>query len=87
MEWFRSRERFRRWEEEEMILRREMATVIFDFEYRRNQWEQRARGSPAKDGLGYQAYCCKQAALWLELRIDAFNRVKSRLMVSSSNRD
>lgn len=68
-----------------MILRREMATVIFDFEYRRGQWEHRSKGSHAQGSKGYRAYCFKQEALWKELRIDAYNRVKDRLPVGDSD--
>ncbi|KAF8603735.1 hypothetical protein BDV93DRAFT_556113 [Ceratobasidium sp. AG-I] len=81
VEWFRGRERFRRWQEEELILRREMATVVFDFEHRRQQWIGRSVTSHADYNAGYKSYCLKQADLWLSLRQDAFSRVQQSLQL------
>lgn len=84
MEWFRGRERYKRWQEEELILRREAASVIFDFEHRRLAWTERSAGTHAQFNAGYCVYCLKQADPWLKLRVDAFNRMKGILKVSFS---
>lgn len=81
VEWFRARERFRRWDEEVMILRREMGTVLFDFEHRRKTWTDRSQGNHAQFHAGYQSYCVKQAELWLSLHRDALEKFKPYLLV------
>ena len=81
VEWFRGRERYRRWEEEEMILRREMATVLFDFEYRCKSWMDRSTVPSAKFNSGYVSYCLKQAELWRSMRKGAFKQLKDIMIV------
>lgn len=65
-----------------MILRREMATVLFDFEYRRQTWIERSELSTPPFNSGYVSYCLKQVDLWRSLRQDVFDRLKDAMIVS-----
>lgn len=78
VEWFRSRERALRWEEEVMWLEREAATVIVDFEYRACQW-----GSwTSHPHLNLPtAYAQRQQAVWHGLYKDATQRLRPLLEV------
>lgn len=84
VEWFRGRERYLRWEEEDMWIRREMATVVLDFDHRSQWWCDLSTSQHARFNLGYESYCKRQANLWAELRDDAFDRCRSYLEVSTS---
>ncbi|KAF8593318.1 hypothetical protein BDV93DRAFT_516660 [Ceratobasidium sp. AG-I] len=81
IEWFRGRERYLRWEEEHMWIRREMATIIFDFDYRRKRWDGYSTSKHAFFNAGYKAYCHRQSLHWRRLRDDAFTRCLSILSV------
>jgi hypothetical protein len=59
-----------------------MGTVIFDFDHRREAWTERSHGSHALFNKGYQAYCVKQAELWLDLRCKAWQEFSPYLTVS-----
>lgn len=81
VEWFRGRERYKRWEEEEKLLRREMASVILDFSARSQAWDTLATSQHAGFNQGYAAYCKRQRDIWHELREDVSARCKAALMV------
>ncbi|KAF8593013.1 hypothetical protein BDV93DRAFT_590844 [Ceratobasidium sp. AG-I] len=81
VEWFRSRERSRRWEEEVQWLQREAATIIVDYTARSDLW-----GHRGKNGIpGARAYCHKQAAVWVDLRADAFRLLTRPLNAGKMN--
>lgn len=64
-----------------MILRREMASVAFDFDHRKCNWIKRADSIHAEFNPGYKSYCLRQARLWEHLCADAYSRVKNILPV------
>lgn len=71
VEWFRARERSRRWNEEVDWLNREVASVVLDFETRRTTWcsLQMQATTP-----GVAAYCARHSDLWARMRDDARTR-------------
>ncbi|KAG8789237.1 hypothetical protein FRC12_013730 [Ceratobasidium sp. 428] len=79
LEWFRGRERYKRWREEEKFLRREMASVILDFCSRSEAWAALATSNDVKLRHGYRAYCMRQRDVWKQLSENAFDRGKHML--------
>lgn len=61
IQWFRARERYRRWDEELHWLQREASSTILDFEHRRKTWLSRAEDSERQ---GWKAYAARQASMW-----------------------
>ncbi|KAG8781152.1 hypothetical protein FRC12_022181 [Ceratobasidium sp. 428] len=84
VEWFRGRERYKRWREEQCWLRREMASVILDFDSRASVWEKRSQTHSANLSPGYRSYCLRQRDAWQTLRDDALARGRSILTASPS---
>jgi hypothetical protein len=80
VEWFRSRERSRRWDEEVHWLQCEVSTVILDYNQRAIIW--RERGAHAGLG-GAVPYAFRQAAMWTEMRDDARVRTARIIQVQS----
>lgn len=78
VEWFRARERSRRWAEEVHWLQREIATVVMDFHARSTDWTER-KGTLTTAGL--RCYAARQAAHWGAMRDDARKRGNSALLV------
>jgi hypothetical protein len=78
VEWFRARERSRRWNEEVHWLRREAATVVLDFSQRSLIWKGRLR-LPVSPGR--VAYAHRQMAMWYKLSRDAHSRLRHILQV------
>jgi hypothetical protein len=83
VEWFRGRERYLRWQEEEMWLRRELSSVIFDFQARSDEWKGRSESDDARFNAGYKAYCLRQRDIWISMRQDIFSRGQHILQVES----
>lgn len=77
VEWFRARERSRRWEEEVLWLQREAATVIIDYSVRASQWLEKSTHGPP----GVRAYSCKQSAMWTTLSESARTKLMTMLTV------
>lgn len=71
VEWFRGRARYERWEEEEQILCREMASVVQTFDAAHKDWLSKADSDFAAFAAGYRAYCSQQSNMWCCLRDDA----------------
>ncbi|QRV85335.1 elongator complex protein 1 [Ceratobasidium sp. AG-Ba] len=64
-EWFRSRERFKRWDEQLVLLKREMVMSVRSFRRYEELWKWRAtNGQPS---LGMSAYALKRSAFFGEL--------------------
>ncbi|QRV91950.1 hypothetical protein RhiJN_19968 [Ceratobasidium sp. AG-Ba] len=84
VEWFRGRERYKRWEEEALWLRREIASVILDFDRRAQVWNARASSDAGKRSMGYRAYSIRQRDAWTSLRQDALDRAKHMLTARPS---
>ncbi|QRV77084.1 hypothetical protein RhiJN_05099 [Ceratobasidium sp. AG-Ba] len=64
-EWFRSRERFKRWDEQLVLLKREMVMSVRSFRRYEELWKWRAtNGQPS---LGMSAYALKQSTFFGEL--------------------
>ncbi|KAF8598254.1 hypothetical protein BDV93DRAFT_561517 [Ceratobasidium sp. AG-I] len=78
VEWFRARERYKRWQEEVEWLQREFATTILDFECRAQIW---LKLSEEHTGSGRSAYARRQARVWFALRDDAYDRGSEILKV------
>jgi hypothetical protein len=83
VEWFRGRERFRRWREEEQLLKRELASVLLDFGARSNAWATKSLSDFANVNAGYRAYCLRQKDCWWTLCQDGFVRGRDILEVGS----
>ncbi|KAG8706551.1 hypothetical protein FRC08_000988 [Ceratobasidium sp. 394] len=79
VEWFRGRERYKRWQEEESLLRREIASVILDFNSRADDWRNKLDTDHTKMNSGYAAYCVRQRDSWLAMRDDAIQRAQTML--------
>ncbi|KAG8793227.1 hypothetical protein FRC12_003444 [Ceratobasidium sp. 428] len=82
VEWFRGRERYKRWREEQCWLRREMASVILDFHSRAATWERYSQSKSASLSPGYRCYCLRQRDAWQALRDDALARGRTLLTAS-----
>ncbi|KAF8600956.1 hypothetical protein BDV93DRAFT_558839 [Ceratobasidium sp. AG-I] len=64
-EWFRSRERFKRWEEHLFILKREMVMTIRSFQRFQDLWEWKSAAIDVTPGM--KAYACGRAKFFAEL--------------------
>ncbi|KAG9093886.1 hypothetical protein FS749_013571 [Ceratobasidium sp. UAMH 11750] len=76
VEWFRGQARYQRWEEEVMILRREMASVLFSFHAEEEKWAERERTMEASFDRSYQSFCCQEMDMWRGLRRDAASKFR-----------
>ena len=61
--WLRARARAQRWDEEKVIVAKEMDWVIRTFGFMREAWEERAR-KMGDEKLGHKAYAMKEAERW-----------------------
>ncbi|KAF8604847.1 hypothetical protein BDV93DRAFT_418974, partial [Ceratobasidium sp. AG-I] len=64
VEWFLARERYRRWDEEILWLKREVASTVLTFKHHQRNWNRRADEAFQRTKLGYWSYCNRQARLW-----------------------
>ncbi|KAG9097601.1 hypothetical protein FS749_005932 [Ceratobasidium sp. UAMH 11750] len=74
VEWFRGKARYERWEEEVMILRREMASVLFSFHEEVQYWALRMTTLEASFDAGFTSFCGQQLAMWQGLHKDAASK-------------
>ncbi|KAG8731041.1 hypothetical protein FRC11_005277 [Ceratobasidium sp. 423] len=81
VEWFRGRERYRRWEEEVLWLRREIASTLFSYNSYSIEWMRRLESDYADLHNGYKAYCLRQSDLYLGLMISGYKRAEHVLKV------
>ncbi|KAG8682023.1 hypothetical protein FRC11_000358, partial [Ceratobasidium sp. 423] len=79
VEWFRGRERYRRWREEELWLRRELASTLFTFKSMADAWQARSQGEHSKWLPGYRSYCIRQRDVFHGLLESGFLRCSSVL--------
>ncbi|KAG9097029.1 hypothetical protein FS749_007239 [Ceratobasidium sp. UAMH 11750] len=68
VEWFRSRERYKRWEEEHQWLQCEAVSIILYFGSCTANWEQKQQHLQTP---GWRAYASRQAEVWRTLRKNA----------------
>ncbi|KAG9126225.1 hypothetical protein FRC07_004380 [Ceratobasidium sp. 392] len=87
VEWFRGKPRYERWEEEDKIIRREMASVLFSYSYEGELWDRRAAGTYASFLPGYQAFCTQQASMWQKLKDDALRQFREALPESARHNE
>ncbi|QRV88403.1 hypothetical protein RhiJN_16421 [Ceratobasidium sp. AG-Ba] len=85
VEWFRGRERYRRWQEEVLWLEREAASIVLDFQSRSEYWERLSHSNHAGVNAGYQSYCVRQRDVWFTMRQDAKNRLHELLKEGDKN--
>ncbi|CAE6478744.1 unnamed protein product, partial [Rhizoctonia solani] len=64
VEWFRGRERFCRWKEEELWLRRELASTMFSFRHMKESWKDLSKSDYARINPGYRSYCIRQSDVY-----------------------
>ncbi|KDN41824.1 hypothetical protein RSAG8_07195, partial [Rhizoctonia solani AG-8 WAC10335] len=64
VEWFRGRERYRRWREEELWLRRELASTLYSFQHMQESWKDLSTNDCAKANPGYRSYCIRQSDMY-----------------------
>ncbi|KAG9090169.1 hypothetical protein FS749_000777 [Ceratobasidium sp. UAMH 11750] len=64
-EWFRSRERFKRWDEQLILTKREMVMSIRSFQSHQEIWEWKARNGQATPGM--RAYACRRSRFFAAL--------------------
>ncbi|KAG8736210.1 hypothetical protein FRC11_002779 [Ceratobasidium sp. 423] len=74
VEWFYGRERYRWWQEEELWLRREIASTLFTFKSMADIWHERSTSERAKWLPGYQSYCICQCDVFHGLLESGFCR-------------
>ncbi|KAG8685134.1 hypothetical protein FRC08_013283 [Ceratobasidium sp. 394] len=86
VEWFRGRERYKRWQEEVAWLQREVASVILDFDSRAQEWNRLANSNHAGTNGGYKSYCIRQRDAWTSMCTDAYSRA-THILRSASNVD
>ncbi|KAG8780461.1 hypothetical protein FRC12_023010 [Ceratobasidium sp. 428] len=64
-EWFRSRERFKRWDEQLVLTKREMIMTIRSFQSHQEIWEWKSRNGQATPGM--RAYACRRSRFFANL--------------------
>jgi hypothetical protein len=84
VEWFRGRERFRRFKEEVLLLRREIASTLLYYHARSTSWKTLAESQTHSHQDGYIRYCYRQSDVFVGLAVDGYMRCIEPLTVSSS---
>jgi hypothetical protein len=84
VEWFRGRERFRRYQEEVLLLRREIASTLLYYHAQSNSWKKLAESEGQGRQDGYKSYCLCQSDVFAGLAVDGYMRCIQPLNVSSS---
>jgi hypothetical protein len=79
-EWFRSRERYKRWKEQLFLGKREMVTAIRDLRRRQSVWGWKA--SAGKPTGGMAVYALKKSMFFGELAQRALNQCLPDLKAS-----
>ncbi|CAE6442510.1 unnamed protein product [Rhizoctonia solani] len=68
-EWFRARQRYRQWEEELKIIKREMVMTIRSYEDRAAVWDVKSKGDPLTEGMA--EYAARKSYHYSRLEKDA----------------
>lgn len=63
-------------------IQREIASTVFDFDFRATNWRKRATHS---ESAGHRAYSLRQCHVWTRLRDDALIRGQPILKVSQKH--
>ncbi|KDN34716.1 hypothetical protein RSAG8_12217, partial [Rhizoctonia solani AG-8 WAC10335] len=79
VEWFCGRECFRRWKEEELWLRRELASTMFSFRHMKESWKDLSKSDYARINPGYRSYCIRQSDVYHGLLVGGLRRGASVL--------
>ncbi|KAG9126396.1 hypothetical protein FRC07_003580 [Ceratobasidium sp. 392] len=82
-EWFGSRERYKRWEEQLVLLKREMTMTIRTFRKREEIWNWKARTRCPT--LGMRGYALKQSRFYGELARRSLRAFQPHIKVSFLN--
>jgi hypothetical protein len=69
--WHRASARYRRWVEEEKIVKSEMKSTIAWFADQEEKWRNRADRANQGGKSGHECYALKQAHLWEQLGKEA----------------
>jgi hypothetical protein len=62
--WLRAKARYKRWEEEVLILKHEMIWTQKWFEHQKQKWEKRMEDAKMASRMGHHAYAAKQVRIW-----------------------
>ncbi|KAG8779018.1 hypothetical protein FRC12_024685 [Ceratobasidium sp. 428] len=76
-EWFRSRERYKRWEEQLVLLKREMVMTIRSFRMREGMWKLKASSTDSTPGM--RGYALRQSAFYREHALRALQAFRDNL--------
>ncbi|KAG9088007.1 hypothetical protein FS749_002497 [Ceratobasidium sp. UAMH 11750] len=76
-EWFRSRERFKRWNEQLVFLKREMVMTIRSFQKYQELWDWRSKNGPSTPGM--QVYARRKSRFFGELAQRMFHASRDHL--------
>ncbi|KAG8765304.1 hypothetical protein FRC12_007567 [Ceratobasidium sp. 428] len=76
-EWFRSRERYKRWEEQLVLLKREMVMTIRLFRMREGMWKLKASSTDSTPGM--RGYALQQSAFYREHALRALQAFRDNL--------
>ncbi|EUC61585.1 hypothetical protein RSOL_400650 [Rhizoctonia solani AG-3 Rhs1AP] len=74
VEWFRGRERFRRWQEEVLWLRRELASTLFSFAHSKDTWSKLSQSAYAGVHPGYRSYSRRQSDVYHGLLVSGLRK-------------
>lgn len=69
--WHRASARYRRWVEEEKIIKSEMKSTVAWFEHQDEKWRARAERAKGDGKRGHRCYALKQSHLWEQLGKEA----------------
>ncbi|QRV87046.1 hypothetical protein RhiJN_15064 [Ceratobasidium sp. AG-Ba] len=72
VEWFRARQRARQWEEELMIIKRELVMTLNSFQHEQRKWTERSK-QPGL-AMGMSEYALKKAKFYEQLAYEAWSR-------------
>jgi hypothetical protein len=79
-EWFRSRERYKRWEEHLVLLKREMVMTTRTFRKRQEVWSWKASAHCPRPGM--RVYALRQSRFYRELAERALQVFRQDIQVS-----
>jgi hypothetical protein len=82
VEWFRSRQRVKQWEEELMLLKKDMLMAVRGFEVLASKWQWKSEVGGLEPGMS--EYAARQAWFHCKLKANLFQKCDQHVKVSDS---
>jgi hypothetical protein len=84
VEWFRSRQRVKQWEEELILLKKDMLMAVRGFEVLATKWQWKSEVGGLEPGMS--EYAAQQAWFHCKLKAKLFHKCDQHIKVSDSKR-